>query len=282
MSFIVFLDFCKSLQTFINFSFFLHAMPFLIQDKGLETADRVQLLVSYFLQLVLFFMGFVFLFRGEWLSAFLSFGILLLTFLPALLRRSYHVFLPVEFEVFTVILLLQRSFWARCMPTTPNSGGGISSCIRHLQCCWGWWDSSWYTSWTGNGILAFSCRRALWHCFRWLLPSSLAWAGKSLNLAWTASLDYICRNPASSTRWETWSLTCWALWSLPSVVTSLLNMSSSLLSSGISSRKWYGKIQDGSGKGRDGYDCNKRFQFGSSRELVLLLKSKNLRKVYKR
>lgn len=85
-------------------------MPFLIQDKDLATADRVQLLVSYFLQLVLATMGILFLLRQEWLSAFLSLGILLLTLLPALLRCSYNVFLPVEFEVLTVILLFASLF----------------------------------------------------------------------------------------------------------------------------------------------------------------------------
>lgn len=85
-------------------------MPFLIQDKDLPPAERVQLVISYLLQLVLVIMGIFFLLRQEWFTAFLTFGILLLTFLPALLRRNYRVYLPIEFEALTVVFIFASLF----------------------------------------------------------------------------------------------------------------------------------------------------------------------------
>lgn len=85
-------------------------MDLLITQKELDTADRIQLGFSYLLQLVLVVFLFVFLARENWLNAFLTFGILLLTFIPKFIRHNYHVFLPVEFDLLAILFIFMTLF----------------------------------------------------------------------------------------------------------------------------------------------------------------------------
>ena len=56
-------------------------MRFLIQQQGLDRADKIQLMVSYILQLILLGTIFFSLYDRQWLNSFAVAGILLLTFL---------------------------------------------------------------------------------------------------------------------------------------------------------------------------------------------------------
>lgn len=85
-------------------------MALLIQEKKLDTADRLQLSLSYALQLALFIAAIISLVQGNWLNAFLTLGILFLTFLPKIIRQSYKVFLPVEFDVLAIIFIFASLF----------------------------------------------------------------------------------------------------------------------------------------------------------------------------
>ena len=60
------------------------------------------------------------LLRGNYLALFLSLGILALTMLPAIIRRSYQVYLPLEFDFITILFVFGslflgefRSYYAR-------------------------------------------------------------------------------------------------------------------------------------------------------------------------
>ena len=85
-------------------------MPLLIQEKKLDAADRIQLSISYTLQLALFIAALISLAKGNWLNAFLSIGILFLTFLPKIIRQNYKVFLPVEFDLLTILFIFLSLF----------------------------------------------------------------------------------------------------------------------------------------------------------------------------
>ena len=80
-------------------------MRFLIGQPGLDRADRIQLYISYGLQLILVGQAVWALASQNWLALFLSVLSLLLTALPALLRRSLRVYLPIEFDLTTVVFV---------------------------------------------------------------------------------------------------------------------------------------------------------------------------------
>ncbi len=88
----------------------LFPMDFLITKKELDVADRIQLGLSYLLQLTLVVFFVLFLVRESWLNAFLTVGILALTFLPGLIRRNYKVFLPVEFDLLAILFIFAALF----------------------------------------------------------------------------------------------------------------------------------------------------------------------------
>ncbi len=85
-------------------------MGFLIQSEKLDTADKIELVVSYFLQVTLLvFIGY-FIFQKDWLNAFVVGGILLVTFIPMMVRRNYRVHLPVEFDLMTIVFIYMALF----------------------------------------------------------------------------------------------------------------------------------------------------------------------------
>jgi hypothetical protein len=85
-------------------------MRFLIRDKKLDIADKIQLIISYFLQLVLLVSMFFSLLQKNWMILFLTLGIFFLTFLPAIIRRTYRVYLPVEFDLVTIVFIFTSLF----------------------------------------------------------------------------------------------------------------------------------------------------------------------------
>ena len=85
-------------------------MDFLIKKEGLDAADRIQLIISYALQLILVG-AIVYLFsQQEWFNAVLTMGVLIFTFLPGLIRRNYHVFLPIEFDFIAILFVFMAIF----------------------------------------------------------------------------------------------------------------------------------------------------------------------------
>ena len=80
-------------------------MRFLIEQPGLDRADRIQLYVSYGLQLILLGTAVWALVEENWLALFLSVMSLVLSFLPAFIRRSARVYLPIEIDLFTIVFV---------------------------------------------------------------------------------------------------------------------------------------------------------------------------------
>lgn len=85
-------------------------MRFLIEDKNLDRADRIQLYISYGLQLILLGEMVVAAAAGHWLTLFQAAGIFLLMLTPALIRRSYQVYVPLEFDLITILFLFGSLF----------------------------------------------------------------------------------------------------------------------------------------------------------------------------
>ncbi len=85
-------------------------MRFLISQQGLDKADRIQLFLSYVLQATLFFAFLLSLWQHNWLNAFAAAGILLLTFLPKLIRHNYSVYIPVEFDFLAILFVFAAIF----------------------------------------------------------------------------------------------------------------------------------------------------------------------------
>lgn len=110
-------------------------MRFLIEQPGLDRADRIQLFVSYGLQLVLMGAAVWALVTENWLALFLSVLGLLLTFLPAFVRRSLRVYLPIEFDLFTVLFVFASLYLGE---------------IRSYYVRFWWWDLVLHT---GAGFL---------------------------------------------------------------------------------------------------------------------------------
>ncbi len=77
-------------------------MDLLIHHKELDTADKVQLIISYILQLIIIGSAAYLCYKEQWLNALLVIGILLLTLIPSMVRKGYKVMLPVEFDLLTV------------------------------------------------------------------------------------------------------------------------------------------------------------------------------------
>jgi len=55
----------------------------IFKEKRLDKADKIQLIISYFLQAVILGSGIFSVFEKQWLNAFFMLGILILTFAPA-------------------------------------------------------------------------------------------------------------------------------------------------------------------------------------------------------
>ncbi len=85
-------------------------MDFLIQHQGLDRADKIQLIISYLLQLILLGTIIYSLYDQQWLNSFAVLGILILTFLPKLLRHNFKVYLPIEFDFVAVVFVFAAIF----------------------------------------------------------------------------------------------------------------------------------------------------------------------------
>lgn len=90
--------------SFINKKNLNPQMRLLIHDTHLDKAEKMQIVLAYLLQLSLIVAMIVFLIRENWLNLFSTLGILLLTFLPAIIRRSFKVHLPMEMELFIILI----------------------------------------------------------------------------------------------------------------------------------------------------------------------------------
>ena len=85
-------------------------MNLLIQQQGLDKADKIQLVISYILQLILLGTIGYSLYNRQWLNAFAVFGILFLTFLPKMLRHNFKVYLPIEFDFIAIVFIFMAIF----------------------------------------------------------------------------------------------------------------------------------------------------------------------------
>jgi hypothetical protein len=85
-------------------------MIWLFRDKKLDRADKLQLVITYIMQLIIFGAIVWSLVQQNWFNGFLTFAILMLTFLPALIHRNYKVFLPVGFHFATVFFVFTALF----------------------------------------------------------------------------------------------------------------------------------------------------------------------------
>lgn len=85
-------------------------MNLLIQQQGLGKTDKIQLIISYILQLILLGTIGYSLYNQQWLNAFAVFGILFLTFLPKMLRHNFKVYLPIEFDFIAIVFIFAAIF----------------------------------------------------------------------------------------------------------------------------------------------------------------------------
>ncbi len=82
----------------------------IFKDKSLDRAERVQLLISFFLRASIIFAVARAIWDKQWLTMFISAGILLLTFLPALIERNHLIYLPIEFEFILTFFIYSSLF----------------------------------------------------------------------------------------------------------------------------------------------------------------------------
>ncbi|HLD33629.1 MAG TPA: hypothetical protein VJB66_02805 [Candidatus Nanoarchaeia archaeon] len=80
-------------------------MLWLLKDNKLDSAEKIQLVTAYILQIILIIAILISLFQDQWLIAFLTFGILILTLLPAFIQHSSKVYLPVEFHFIPILFI---------------------------------------------------------------------------------------------------------------------------------------------------------------------------------
>ena len=83
---------------------------FLINEKSLTRGEKIQLGVSYLLQLTLIIAILYSIYKHDWLNTFLTSGIFLLSSMPSILRRSYKVRLPVEIDLVVIIFVYASLF----------------------------------------------------------------------------------------------------------------------------------------------------------------------------
>ena len=110
-------------------------MGFLINDRSISTGEKIQLGISYLLQLSLLGAIVFAVYRKNWETSFLTLCILFLTSLPSLFRRSYKVRLPIELD-FTVIVFIYAALF-------------LGEVKGYYTIFW-WWDVLLHTS---SGIL---------------------------------------------------------------------------------------------------------------------------------
>jgi hypothetical protein len=111
-------------------------MKFLIEDTHLDIAERVEVILSYLLQFLLFMAAVVYFFYEEdWSTALLILGILILTFIPAIIRRSGRVHLPVEFDLIIILFVFFSLYLGE---------------LQGYYTLYWWWDIVLHT---GSGLL---------------------------------------------------------------------------------------------------------------------------------
>lgn len=76
----------------------------------MDTAERVQLTLSYLLSAILLLVFMVGLYQGQWFNAFLAFLAFVLSYVPALIERNYKIFLPVEMEFLMVFFIFSTIY----------------------------------------------------------------------------------------------------------------------------------------------------------------------------
>lgn len=84
-------------------------MRFLIQEK-IKKGERIEIIISYVLLLSLVGAVIFLLYRQSWLNAFLTAVILGLSLFPSILRRNYHIHLPVEIDFLVIIFIYAALF----------------------------------------------------------------------------------------------------------------------------------------------------------------------------
>ena len=85
-------------------------MHFLINDHNLDRAEKIQLVLAYILQISLIIAILFFIYENRWINVFSTAGILLLTLLPAIIRRSFKVHLPIEIELYVIAFTFAALF----------------------------------------------------------------------------------------------------------------------------------------------------------------------------
>ncbi|MFW5955560.1 MAG: hypothetical protein ACOCSK_02350 [Rhodothermales bacterium] len=117
-------------------------MVWLLKDPSLDRADRVQLYMAYAMQLILLVASVLAILETAWLTAFLAAFAFLMTLLPALIRRSFRVYLPLEFDFLFILFTFASLFLGE---------------MRSYYARFWWWDVVLHTS-AGMlmGILGFA------------------------------------------------------------------------------------------------------------------------------
>ncbi|MBU0470215.1 MAG: hypothetical protein KKA62_06085 [Nanoarchaeota archaeon] len=85
-------------------------MRFLLNDQRLDTTKKIQVAISYFLQVTVLVALIYDIYKQEWLSVFAITGILILMSLPAILRRSYIERLPIEIDFIAILFIYATIF----------------------------------------------------------------------------------------------------------------------------------------------------------------------------
>jgi len=78
--------------------------------KDIDTIDKVQLTVSYFIRLVLLLAAVDAVISKNWTVLFISLLVLFITFLPALIQRNYKIHLPIELEFVVAVFVYAAIF----------------------------------------------------------------------------------------------------------------------------------------------------------------------------
>ncbi|PIZ51940.1 hypothetical protein COY27_01905 [Candidatus Woesearchaeota archaeon CG_4_10_14_0_2_um_filter_33_13] len=81
-----------------------------MSHKKLDRADKVQLVVSYTLQIIILITSIIALLQKQWQTGFFALSILLLTALPGLIRRNYKIYMPVEIDLIVILFVFFAIF----------------------------------------------------------------------------------------------------------------------------------------------------------------------------
>ncbi|MFC1648848.1 hypothetical protein ACFL1B_05300 [Nanoarchaeota archaeon] len=76
----------------------------------MDTADKIQLTISYAIRLTLVFAIVTSIVDKQWMTLFIASLVLFLTFLPAILQRNTKMYLPIELE-FVVIIFIYATLY---------------------------------------------------------------------------------------------------------------------------------------------------------------------------